>query len=123
MPTTSPAHQVRLCAWRSAEVHARNGRTRPGDPDPCYAEIHWTDVHSRWAHVDSRLDADHKAVFGRADYRDDAQRGEALRLRYGIDGTPGDAQDVDHPFHSSADGWCVVCGLSAQHRRHSATAD
>lgn len=120
MPAISPTHEVRLCAWRNAEVHARNGRTEPGDPPPCSAEIGWTDVHSGWAHVDSRLDTDHKAVFGRTDQRDDSERGEALRLRYGIDGTPGDAQDVDHPFHPAQGGesWCVVCGLSQAYRRH-----
>lgn len=53
----------------------------------------------------------------------DEERGEALRQEYGIDGTMGDAQDVDHPFHRSTQGWCVVCGLSPQYRRHAPAAD
>ncbi len=120
MTISTPVHEIRLCAWRGEEVHARNGRVQPGDSDPCHAEMHWTDVYTRWQHVDVRLDADHRPVFGRADYRDDDERGEALRLRYGIDGTAGDAQDVDHPFHPSrsAESWCVVCGLGEAYRRH-----
>lgn len=54
---------------------------------------------------------------------DDFQdRGEELRHQLGIDGTAGDAQDVDHPFHDSDLGYCLVCGLSPMYRRHIPTA-
>jgi len=44
--------------------------------------------------------------------------GEHLRRRYGIDGTAGDAQDVEHPYHAATDGSCLVCGLAEVHRKH-----
>jgi hypothetical protein len=51
--------------------------------------------------------------------QDFQNRGEALRRRYGIDGTAGDAQDVDHPYHRDpATGACLVCGLAEAYRRH-----
>lgn len=50
----------------------------------------------------------------------DEERGEQLRRRYGIDGTAGDAQDVDHPFHGQDGGPCLVCGLAQSYRKHDA---
>ncbi|GGM27900.1 hypothetical protein GCM10011608_10920 [Micromonospora sonchi] len=48
--------------------------------------------------------------------------GERLRASLGIDGTAGDAQDVDHDYRTSAtepDGPCLVCGLAQPYRRHT----
>lgn len=45
--------------------------------------------------------------------------GEVARLKLGIDGTMGDAQDVKHPFQETALGpVCLACGLSAAARVH-----
>ena len=47
------------------------------------------------------------------------EEGEPDRLYLGIDGTVGDAQDVDHPFLASVYGdYCRVCGLASSYRRH-----
>lgn len=41
------------------------------------------------------------------------------RIGLGIDGTMGDAQDIDHPYLASVHGsWCRVCGLAESYRRH-----
>lgn len=45
--------------------------------------------------------------------------GEPIRRALGIDGTAGDAQDVDHPYTSaSPDGPCLACGLARTWWRH-----
>jgi hypothetical protein len=49
---------------------------------------------------------------------DPQDEGETDRRRLGIDGTMGDAQDVDHPFLAAIGGYCRVCGLSLAHKRH-----
>lgn len=50
-----------------------------------------------------------------------AEEGAPHRAFLGIDGTMGDAQDVDHPFEASVFGeWCRVCGLARSYRRHVA---
>jgi hypothetical protein len=47
------------------------------------------------------------------------EEGASERLFLGIDGTMGDAQDVDHHCVESVGGpYCVVCGLSRIYRRH-----
>jgi hypothetical protein len=47
------------------------------------------------------------------------EEGEPDRMGFGIDGTKGDAQDVDHPFLGSVHGdYCRVCGLARSYRRH-----
>jgi hypothetical protein len=47
------------------------------------------------------------------------EEGQSERLYLGIDGTMGDAQDVDHAYVASVHGpWCVVCGLAQSYRRH-----
>jgi hypothetical protein len=49
----------------------------------------------------------------------DEELGEFWRQELGIDGTAGDAQDVDHPFRGShIRGVCFVCGLAQSYRRH-----
>lgn len=51
--------------------------------------------------------------------QDFQNRGEALRQRYGIDGTTGDAQDVLHPYHHDDDaGICLLCGMPGGYRKH-----
>lgn len=57
---------------------------------------------------------------GRGDSRSTVeQEGEPDRFGFGIDGTMGDAQDVDHPFLGSVHGeHCRVCGLARSYRRH-----
>lgn len=48
--------------------------------------------------------------------------GEAWRQLFGIDGTAGDAQDVDHPYvpaDYATGAACVVCGLARPYRRHT----
>lgn len=53
------------------------------------------------------------------DMQDFQVRGEPYRQMFGIDGTAGDAQDVEHPFvPQSPGGPCVVCGLSRTYRKH-----
>jgi hypothetical protein len=48
------------------------------------------------------------------------KRGELLRQALGIDGTAGDAQDVDHPFTPDVSGAsCLVCGLAQSYKRHA----
>lgn len=48
------------------------------------------------------------------------EEGAPDRAYLGIDGTMGDAQDVDHPFIASVYGdWCRVCGLNPAYRRHA----
>lgn len=55
----------------------------------------------------------------RPNIHDFQERGESLRQRLGIDGTAGDAQDVEHPYIPEvASGPCLVCGLNRTHRRH-----
>lgn len=55
----------------------------------------------------------------RADTPTFQDRGESLRRRLLIDGTAGDAQDVDHPYiPEAANGPCLVCGLARSYRRH-----
>lgn len=50
---------------------------------------------------------------------DPQDEGSPDRLYLGIDGTMGDAQDVDHPFLRSVHGdYCRVCGLAKSYRRH-----
>lgn len=45
--------------------------------------------------------------------------GEEARLRQGIDGTMGDAQDVAHYYVRSANGkWCIVCGMDTAYKKH-----
>jgi hypothetical protein len=47
--------------------------------------------------------------------------GESERFGLGIDGTMGDAQDVNHPFIGSVYGdYCAVCGLTRSYKRHTA---
>lgn len=51
--------------------------------------------------------------------------GEAERLRAGIDGTMGDAQDVPHAFHGNTP-YCQACGLNPEagvHQRDGAQAE
>ena len=51
--------------------------------------------------------------------QDFQDRGEPLRQALGIDGTAGDAQDVDHPFTPDGiSGPCLACGLAQSYRRH-----
>jgi len=51
---------------------------------------------------------------------DPEDEGGPDRLYLGIDGTMGDAQDVNHPFVRSVYGaWCRVCGLAQSYRRHN----
>lgn len=47
-------------------------------------------------------------------------RGKSWRRRLGIDGTAGDAADVDHPYVADEPygPWCVVCGFGQPWRRH-----
>ncbi len=48
-------------------------------------------------------------------------RGDALRRRYGIDGTAGDAQDIEHPYIPDAEHeHCALCGLAPVYRKHVA---
>ncbi|QBI56864.1 hypothetical protein [Streptomonospora litoralis] len=48
-----------------------------------------------------------------------ADSGEAARGAAGIDGTPGDAQDVPHVFVAAGQlRACVVCGMGARYRKH-----
>jgi hypothetical protein len=55
--------------------------------------------------------------------QDFQELGEPWRQKLGIDGTAGDAQDVDHPFiPTNPGGPCVVCGLAKSYRRHRALA-
>ena len=50
--------------------------------------------------------------------------GEDERQRLGIDGTQGDAHDVDHPFNQSVHGaYCATCGLNQSYRRHAALTE
>lgn len=51
--------------------------------------------------------------------QDFQDRGEPVRQRLGIDGTAGDAQDVEHPFvPDEPTGACLACGLVDSHRKH-----
>jgi len=43
--------------------------------------------------------------------------GEEWRLHFGIDGTPGDAQDRPHPFVGKSA--CYACGLSLSAKCHT----
>jgi hypothetical protein len=53
------------------------------------------------------------------DMQDFQDRGEPIRQRLGIDGTAGDAQDVEHPFFlDEPSGGCLVCGLARDYRKH-----
>lgn len=46
--------------------------------------------------------------------------GGPWREMFGIDGTAGDAQDVEHPFVPAEQGGpCVVCGLARSYRKHT----
>lgn len=109
--------RVRVCGWRGAQVHARNGRAQPGDPAACSAEIRWTDVHTRWVHVDGGLDVDHKAVFGRSVDQEEVRAGEMRlpadarervarwlwRADAGGDSAWAFAGDLREPFYAQAD--------------------
>jgi hypothetical protein len=54
---------------------------------------------------------------GMQDFQD---RGEELRQALGIDGTAGDAQDVNHPFTPDGPGGpCLACGLAEPYKRHA----
>lgn len=50
--------------------------------------------------------------------------GEEWRQMMGIDGTAGDAQDVEHPYTAAGDlhpehpEACLACGLGAVHDKH-----
>lgn len=50
--------------------------------------------------------------------------GEEWRQQMGIDGTAGDAQDVEHPYtatgdlHPKSPDACLACGLGPAHDRH-----
>ncbi len=47
--------------------------------------------------------------------------GEVLRRRYGIDGTAGDAQDVEHPYiPAEPHEYCALCGLAPVTSKHVA---
>jgi hypothetical protein len=55
-----------------------------------------------------------------SDMQDFQDRGEPWRAALGIDGTAGDAQDIQHEFiPDSPGGPCVVCGLAQSYRRHA----
>jgi len=46
-------------------------------------------------------------------------RGEAARRAAGIDGTAGDAQDIQHALVvDERTGACLLCGLSPAYRKH-----
>ena len=45
--------------------------------------------------------------------------GAVHRDRLGIDGTAGDAQDVEHPYINAGFAFCVVCGLAKSYRKHT----
>lgn len=52
--------------------------------------------------------------------QDFQDRGDAVRRVCGIDGTMGDAQDVQHPFVLGDErGSCLVCGMSEQYCKHN----
>ncbi len=52
--------------------------------------------------------------------QDFQDRGEQLRQSLGIDGTAGDAQDIDHPYTSDEPSTaCLVCGLAPGYKRHT----
>jgi alpha-D-ribose 1-methylphosphonate 5-phosphate C-P lyase len=54
-----------------------------------------------------------------SDMQDFQDAGERARRELGVDGTAGDAQDVNHPFTPQApDDSCLVCGLAKSYRRH-----
>lgn len=50
-------------------------------------------------------------------------RGEAARRAAGIDGTAGDAQDIEHRFVADEEvfpfGVCLVCGLNESYGKHT----
>lgn len=47
------------------------------------------------------------------------EEGRLDRIYLGVDGTMGDAQDVNHQFlRSNYGAWCRVCGLTEDYRRH-----
>jgi hypothetical protein len=78
-------------------------------------------VFAVWGWLNKRRSLRFKAAADAADQRPSAfqDRGEALRRRLLIDGTAGDAQDVDHPYIPEvADGPCLVCGLTRSYPRH-----
>lgn len=54
------------------------------------------------------------------DIHDFQDRGEPWRKKLGIDGTAGDAQDVNHPYvRDSPDEACVVCGMAKAYEKHA----
>lgn len=61
---------------------------------------------------------------GEPDMTEDFQdAGEQWRQRFGIDGTAGDAQDVEHPFVAEEPGGgCIVCGFAGTYRKHAGDA-
>jgi hypothetical protein len=45
--------------------------------------------------------------------------GESERQKQGIDGTMGDAQDIQHKFVEASSGqYCILCGLNEVSSRH-----
>ena len=53
------------------------------------------------------------------DIQDFQDAGEKWRQAAGIDGTAGDAQDVQHKYvPAGPDGPCLVCGLNKVYRKH-----
>jgi hypothetical protein len=52
--------------------------------------------------------------------QDFQDRGDSLRQALRIDGTAGDAQDVNHPFTPDTPGVCLACGLAESYKRHHA---
>jgi hypothetical protein len=55
-----------------------------------------------------------------SDMQDFQNRGEQARQRAGIDGTAGDAQDIQHAYVPDGPGGspCLLCGLALSQPKH-----